>query len=124
MILLTIWLLFIHWVADFILQSHEIATSKWKCLPSLLWHALVYTSILYVGSAFTSWPPYTWDMHLQHAMIFSVINGTSHLIIDFCSSKVTHYLFDKQDWHNGFVVVGFDQLIHTSIIITSAAYIL
>lgn len=112
-------LLIIHFFADFVAQTHEMATNKWK-LGSALWsHIGSYTFILFIGllvffHTVTMWVP---------ILAFTLYNGFWHLIIDSVTAPITHDLAEKQSWHNFFVVVGFDQLLHTGLLIWSA-YIL
>lgn len=45
-------------------------------------------------------------------LLFGLVNGALHFGTDFFTSRWTSALYAKQDWHNFFAVVGFDQLIH------------
>ena len=116
-----IWALFVHFVVDFMLQRHEIAVNKWNSFPHLLCHAIEYSAGLLVGCSFFmgTQPFYMANLMLDKVFLLAGINGASHLAIDFITSKFSHKYFSKQDWHNGFVVVGFDQFLHTSILIAS-----
>jgi len=88
-------ILFLHWIADFILQSDYMAKNKSKNTAVLLLHVLVYSS-------FFLW--FGWQ--------FAVVNGCLHFLIDFCTSRWTGYLYRKGDIHNFFVVIGLDQTLH------------
>ena len=98
-------LLAVHWVADFILQTHWQAQNKSKNLEALARHVGSYTLALLIGSAF---------IFGQSAALFAfvAINGILHFGTDYFTSRWTSALYAKQDWHNFFVVVGLDQLIH------------
>lgn len=94
--LIIIWL---HWLADFVLQTDKMATNKSTSMKWLLSHVSVYSvCLLIVG----------WK--------FAIVNGLAHLIIDFFTSKATSYLWKKGDRHNFFVVIGMDQALHLSIL--------
>lgn len=98
--------LVVHWIADFIAQTDWQAKNKsknWKALSS---HIFVYTLFL-----------------TPFGIKFALINGLSHFIIDFFTSRFTGYFFKKGDYHNGFVVVGLDQLLHTMILISTLQFI-
>jgi len=99
-ILILVWL---HFLGDFLLQTTEMATNKYNSIKHLALHSFVYSlPFLLIG--------------LQ----FAVINMILHFIIDFFTSKVTHELWEKEESHWFFVVIGFDQAVHiTCLIITS-----
>jgi hypothetical protein len=96
-------LLVVHWFADFVLQTRWQATNKSKDIVALTNHVGVYTLVLGVASI---------CLFGVSGIGFAVINGVFHFITDAFTSRATARLYAKQDWHNFFVVVGFDQLIH------------
>lgn len=51
---------------------------------------------------------------------WAVFNGVAHFGIDWLTSKQTHKCFERQDYHNGFVIVGADQLVHTTCLLGTA----
>lgn len=93
-------LLIVHWFADFVCQSNYMAQNKSSSIKALSLHILVYTAILSV-----------------FGLKFAIINGLAHFAVDFITSRITKYLWKKQDVHNFFVVIGLDQLIHTITLI-------
>jgi hypothetical protein len=98
-------LLAVHWLADFVLQTHWQATNKSKRNGALAAHVGTYTLTLAVGSALLFGQSSQW-------VYFVALNGVLHFATDYFTSRATSRLYAKQDWHNFFVVVGFDQLIH------------
>lgn len=98
-------LLLVHWVADFVLQSHWQASNKSKNNEALAAHVLIYTGVLLVASLFIFG-------RTKEIALFTMFNGSLHFITDYFTSRWTSKLYAKQDWHNFFVVVGFDQMIH------------
>lgn len=111
-------LLAVHWIADFVLQTHWQATNKSKNNRALAQHVCVYTSALaaYVSFAFASAG--------MGILIFVAVNGVLHFATDWCTSRMSSRLYAKQDWHNFFVVIGFDQLIHQTTLAVTMALIL
>lgn len=108
-IILTI--LFIHWVADFICQSHEMSLKKSKSNWWLSYHVGVYSTVTGLG----------WLVFNQSWLILSMIGITfvTHWITDYFTSRWTSKLYAKGDIHNFFVVVGLDQFIHyTTLLLT------
>lgn len=99
-------LLAVHWLADFVLQTHWQASNKSKRLDALGRHVATYTIVLGIFA------PFIFD-DIGLAMIkFVVINGLLHFATDYFTSRWSSKLYAKQDWHNFFVVIGFDQFAH------------
>jgi hypothetical protein len=97
-------LLLTHWVADFVLQTHWQASNKSKDNEALLRHVGTYTLCLAVGSALIFGQSASW-------LAFVALNSALHFATDYFTSRASAKLFNV-DWHNFFVVIGFDQLIH------------
>ena len=103
-------LLVVHWVADFVLQTHWQAQNKSKNLNALGRHVGVYTIALLFTVPFIF--PGDLTTHSARWFVFVVWNGLFHFATDFVTSRMSSRLYAKQDWHNFFVVIGFDQLVH------------
>lgn len=110
-------LLALHWVADFVLQTHWQAQNKSKNNAALAMHVGVYTLILMVGSAVVFGQSAGW-------VWFWIVNGVLHFVTDYFTSRWSSKLYAKQDWHNFFVVIGFDQLIHQITLAGTMLYFL
>lgn len=92
-------LIWIHFIADFVLQSDKMAINKSRSFLWLAFHCFVYACPFAIyGSQF-------------YGAVF-----TSHLIIDFFSSKVTTYLWERNQRHWFFVTIGLDQALHLTIL--------
>lgn len=100
-------LLIIHWVSDFILQTDSQAKGKSTSLKCLLSHTSVY-SIAWFYSILLLDP----EHRPMLALSFAAITFLCHTLTDFFTSKIVRYFFTKGDTHNGFVVIGFDQILH------------
>ena len=99
-ILILIWL---HFIADFVLQSNKMATRK-----STSWLWLTNHVVWYMV-------PFIFVFGVQ----FTLINGALHFITDAVTSRVTSHLWKKQEVHWFFVTIGLDQAIHlTTLILT------
>lgn len=92
--------LFLHFIFDFVLQTDEVAINKSKNNKILFIHSMMYSSIWFMFS-----------IHLGVLMFYS------HFAIDFYTSRLTSYLWQKNDRHNFFVMIGFDQFIHVAILL-------
>jgi hypothetical protein len=103
---LLLMLLVMHWIADFVLQSHKMASNKSKSNYWLGLHCLVY-GILFM---------------IVINPLFGIITGLAHFVTDYFTSRLTSHLWEKKEVHNFFVVIGFDQLIHVTTLVFTFIY--
>lgn len=99
-----VFLFFMHFLADFILQSHWMATNKSRKLIPLSLHILVYTLVMFF--------PFGWK--------FALVNGGLHFVTDFITSKVTSRLWAAKKVRPFFIVIGLDQFIHAACLVSTA----
>jgi hypothetical protein len=102
-LLLIIVLLYSHFLADFWFQTDMMAINKSTSIKWLSYHVLTYWLIT-ICFVFVS--PWYW-----------IFNALSHWIIDFFTSKCTSYYWKKEMRHEFFCMIGFDQFLHTAILI-------
>jgi hypothetical protein len=88
-------IVWLHFVADFVMQSDRVALNKSRNSVILLWHVLLY------GLFF-----------VPFGLMFAVVNSALHFATDFCTSRATSALWKKDQRHWFFVVIGLDQAIH------------
>lgn len=93
-----------HWIADFVLQTHWQASNKSKNWEALGRHVVNYSLVMYLVCFFLVSP--------TQATAFWLITFVTHFITDAITSRISSRLYAKQDWHNFFVIIGLDQLIH------------
>src|SRR5215468_9749457 len=111
-------LLFVHWVGDFVLQSHWMSVNKSKRVDALLLHAATYTGVLLVGTGLIL------GVHkIASLLLFVGVNGLLHLATDFVTSRITSGLWQQKREHDFFVLVGLDQLIHQVTLATTLWFI-
>lgn len=101
-------IVWIHWLGDFFLQSNTMAKNKSHSVKWLSAHIGVYTCCLLLV--------FNWR--------YALLNGVIHFVIDLFTSKVTASLWKKEDVHNFFVVVGLDQAIHLTTLISTGIFLL
>ena len=110
---LIIWIMLSHWVADFLCQTSWMAENKSKNFLALLSHGLVYTGMLaYMVMMLGG----RMGMEYTAMGMFILINGLSHVGVDFFTSKITSYFWRTGRIHNFFVTIGLDQYIHFVIL--------
>jgi uncharacterized membrane protein len=98
-------ILIIHYVADFIFQSDWQAKNKSTCNSALLSHTILYSLV---------WIPFCCGVGLSSlsVVVFCLVTFIAHSVTDYFTSRAVRYFFTKQDHHNGFLVIGFDQVLH------------
>lgn len=88
-------IMFVHWVADFIMQTRWMATNKSTSNLALGTHILVYMIPMSMFGVY-----------------FAIINGILHFTVDYFTSRGTSYLWKKQETHMFFILIGLDQFLH------------
>jgi hypothetical protein len=98
-------ILLIHFLGDFGLQTHEQSQNKSTCNKWLLYHVGVYSLVWLLGGyiMFENW---------ESATKFAIITFCLHFITDWITSRIGKPFWANNDYHNGFVVIGADQLLH------------
>jgi hypothetical protein len=103
LLLLIIW---VHFVADFILQTNYIALNKSKYINCLLIHSGIYSV------------PF-----LIFGLEYAIINGILHFIIDYFSSAMTAAFYANDKRRYFWLTIGCDQAIHMTCLILTAGFI-
>jgi hypothetical protein len=123
MIWYILFILIVHWFADFALQTHHMSTRKSSSNYYLSMHVGVYTFTTIVMWAlvfpFTSIHVSSLGIWLSFAAIF-----ITHWITDYFTSRLTSKLYKEQRYHDFFVVIGFDQVLHYSQLLITFNYLL
>lgn len=110
------YILLIHFLADFVLQTSEQAVKKSHDFGHLTYHVLTYSLVWLLASGML------FDRFI-HMLAFCLITYYLHLATDFVTSKLSSHFFKKKDFHNGFVIVGADQLLHYIQLILTYQYL-
>jgi len=100
-------ILFIHWFADFVLQTDQDAKGKSKSLNRLLSHTLSYSLIWLLVSVI-----HLMAIHNVYILLFSPITFLCHTATDYYTSKAHSALYAEERTHEFFVSIGFDQWLH------------
>lgn len=98
-----IYIAFLHFLGDFVLQSDAMAKSKSKHFDLLFAHTLTYSTVF----AFGLIPV----LGLNNAAGFFCITLFIHTATDFVTSRINAKYFGIE-WHKFFLCVGFDQFLH------------
>lgn len=103
MLLALVWM---HFVADFMLQSDKMAHSKSSSNKWLTIHVAIYTAPFFL---------FGWE--------FALLNGAAHWVTDYFTSRATTALFKRKENHWFFVVIGFDQAVHLTCMVLLYQYL-
>jgi len=107
-----IYVLFLHWLADFVCQTRWMAENKSKSWSALAVHCLVYGLIFSLGLG--------WLLPIHQLLPFLGLNVALHFGVDAVTSRLTTYFWQKQWTYGFFATIGFDQLIHTCCLLWTA----
>lgn len=111
-IFLLVTILVFHWIADFVCQSDWMAKNKSKSILALFSHTLIYSLVMSLPVLFFPW-----------VKVFFLVTLITHTITDAITSRISSSLYQANDQHNFFVVVGFDQLVHVLTLIATVVYL-
>jgi phosphate starvation-inducible membrane PsiE len=105
----------IHWVADFVLQTDEMALNKSKDNYWLGLHVLHYS----FGLCFVGLLVWYLTNNFHYGFMWVVMNAILHFLVDYHTSRWTSKLWQAGKRHDFFVVIGLDQLIHAVCLYTT-----
>lgn len=100
-----------HFLGDFVLQSHWMASNKSKSTEALMAHIGTYSVALMAASLL---------LFGFGGFLFTTINAAAHLVTDRITAPITARLWAAGRWHDFFVVIGIDQAIHHATLIGTA----
>lgn len=96
---------------------------KSKSVKWLTLHIIAYTSITmfcwYLLLIF-----YDIDTSFYNFAVGFILVFATHWVTDYVTSKITSKLYAKGDYHNFFVVIGFDAVLHYLQLFTIYNYII
>lgn len=99
------WILSLHWLGDFVFQTHQQAINKSKSNYYLFMHCMSYSLVLpfiaFLGS-----------LNHNAILVFWFANTILHFCTDYVTSRINSYLWAKNRIHDFFVSIGFDQFVH------------
>lgn len=100
-------ILFIHWFADFVLQTDKQAKGKSKNWNDLLMHTANY-SVFWLLIGVLIFPI---EKQLN-VFYFVLITFICHTATDYFTSRLNSRLYQENKIHEFFVSIGFDQYLH------------
>jgi len=103
-------ILMIHYVADFRMQSRHIAETKSKCNKSLSIHVLLYVATFLIAGLVHFVTGNNVDVWKFSKYV--IINGLLHWLTDYITSRESTKAYQNSDMEKFWNIIGFDQLIH------------
>lgn len=105
-------LILMHIFGDFFLQGNKLSKLKALKMPYLLKHVGIYTGIFIILS------PIILGLTILQGLVFSLINGFTHLLIDSITGKYK-FKYIETDESKYITTVAIDQTLHIIILIVS-----
>ena len=111
-----------HWIFDYVFQRRNIADTKWNSIESLSIHVFTYSIGLALFSICAAYlhADFSWN----NFFLFVLMNALFHWVTDFFTSKVTHMYYENKNYYGFFCVLGFDQLLHITALLSTAQWYL
>lgn len=119
---LVLTLLVSHWIGDFLLQNNWMAMNKSKMFKPLVVHTIVY-SLFMMLSLYVICNVFFNINNIDDIFLFGVSMFITHTLIDFVTSKITTYFYNKKQYRMFFDTIGLDQLLHYFTIFLTFKYI-
>jgi len=106
-------IVFVHFVADFMVQTDWQAKNKSTSNVALTQHVSTYSLCWLLPIAILFWGgPFNIIGGLLLSILFMGITFSCHWVTDYITSRINSKLWAQGDTHNFFVSVGFDQVLH------------
>lgn len=123
MIWSVLFIIFVHWVSDFVLQTHHMSTRKSSSNYYLTLHVIVYTFSTIVLWSFIL-PLLSVKLAAGPVWLAFLLIFVTHWITDYFTSRRTSKLYKEEKYHDFFVVIGFDQVLHYTQLLLIFNYII
>lgn len=118
-LLANICMLFVHWIADFMLQTVWQSKNKYNNWKALFGHVMIYSLVMSLGFSIVGGLS-----RLHYAILVSGITFITHLLIDWFTSNLNYILWNMKMPYYFFGCVGFGQFIHLSILLVCVQYLM
>jgi hypothetical protein len=123
MIFILLFIILVHWFSDFVLQTHHISTRKSSSNYYLTMHVSLYTfATIMCWSLVLPLIGYVLSTISIFTCFFIIF--ITHWITDYFTSRATSKLYKEEKYHDFFVMIGFDQVLHYIQLFLTFNYIL
>ena len=120
------YILFLHYLGDYIFQPYRMSVQKSENYMMLLYHTIIYSSTIYLGLLLV--------VGVEEAITFSVLTFLAHYVVDFVTSRVisdnsselrldpdsTKPIHKRLRLWGPISLLGLDQLLHQVCLLIAA----
>jgi hypothetical protein len=120
------YILFLHYLGDYIFQPYSMSVQKSEDHMMLLYHTIIYSGTIYLGLLFV--------VGVNEAITFAVLTFLAHYMVDFVTSRVisdnsselrldpdnTKPIHKRLKLWGPISLLGFDQLLHQACLLIAA----
>ena len=124
------YILFLHYLGDYIFQPYSMSVRKSEDYMVLLYHTIIYTGTIYAGLLLV--------VGVQEALLFSAVTFVAHYVVDFITSRiisdnslalrldpdVKKPIYKRLELWGPISLLGFDQLLHQTCLLIAAGVFL
>jgi len=111
-----------HYVSDFLAQSEWMAENKSTSNLALSAHVFVLSVVLFAffcAGPFATATFLPFSIGAKTALILVAVNGATHWVIDYVSSRAMAQAYILKDTRLFFKILGLDQALHMGILFAS-----
>jgi len=109
-------IILMHTIGDFFLQGSKLSRLKAIKLPYLFEHVGIYTLLFIVIS------PLVLGLTFLQGLVFSLLNGFLHLIIDYFTGKFKSKYIETNE-SKYLATIGLDHTLHIVLLIATYIYL-
>lgn len=106
-----LFIIFIHWLSDFVFQTHHMSVRKSSSNYYLTLHVSIYTFATILGWSLVL-PLVGYHITTKIIMLSFLVIFLTHWVTDYFTSRQTSKLYKEERYHDFFVMIGFDQVLH------------
>lgn len=116
-----VFILFAHYIGDYIVQTRKQADNKHRNLLQLFYHVGTYSLVLFGMLVFGNYLNFAGQLTIADIGIYTLLNFGLHFVTDFFTSKQVKKLWSEGKAHATFAVMGLDQFIHAFCLLATSA---
>ena len=119
--LIALYIVIVHWIADFVFQAEDWANNKSTSNSHLFAHVITYSTIWLIPACFLlgfERPNETTEWYVYSTLLFFILTFLCHFITDYITSRIVKRRFEAKYYGSpipnlgAFTVIGFDQVLH------------